>query len=1013
MDEETVQYSFTGDVSSLRQATQAAIGLLDKYGQKIGSLVSNNLFKKSSKSFKESAASVKQSLQAVSEAFAKSSSQAKSFNNHLNVLSGTSDLLKKTLGALTGVKFGDWIAQGTKESIKFVENLNLFKVALGESTDAGLKFVDSMSELYGMDPSNLYRYAGYFYQLTDAIGMADSSSSVLSLSLTKASNDIASLFNVDIETVVNNLASGMQGMTRAVRKYGIDIRAVTLQQTALNYGITQQVETMSEADRQALRYITMMEQIKNATKQTVDSTVQVSGVMGDFARNIETPANQLRIWREQVSQLGRAVGNFLIPMLSKLLPILNGVIMAIRTVLSFLFALTGFKMDFGGTTTGASEQAEAITGIGTAAGGASKALKELKKTLAPLDEINLLNAPNESSGGRGGGGATEGLMNPALEEAIKGMSLSLEDIEMKANKVRDSLLKFFGFNYVEVFNPDTGEYEKKLQWFADQFRTNLIDKFPQWSQTINALFDNWSSIIESFKGVFRSLGDVVDSVKKKIKEFMDSLNLDEKVSSGISNLTTNLNTLSSWISEHKDQIANFILSLGAVVVAFRAFRLIKGYLAPILGLGAKILPLASSLLELIAPIAAVVATIALLYTNSESFATSFQNLFQTIVASLSPIAESVKTLVQRIWESLQSLWQEHLQPMVQAVGDALAPILDALSVLWETLSTIFQSIMDMLGTLWETVVSPILGAIAQAIAALMSVIQTLWEEVIGPVIENVLKSLPDLFDKIIKPVLENVSAIIAGLIEIILALWSNVLAPIIQWLVTVLGPSIRNVINTIWNYISNIVQSIAKIINGLIQIIRGVVDFIAGVFTRDWERAWTGIKEIMAGIWNSIAGIFETVINGIIGALNMVISLIWSTAQSFVNSILNTINSVGSWLGFSINLQWGSPPPAIGYISVPKVELASGGVVTGPTNALIGEGSYDEAVIPLGNSPQMRDFVDQIAGRINSTEQVGLLREQNQLLRQLLERSGNSIGIKDLSNTITRIQRQEARAGGY
>ena len=152
------------------------------------------------------------------------------------------------------------MSNAVKESISYVENLNLFQVATGEAYEASQDFIDAMSEMYGMDPSNLMRYAGNFYQLADAISMPDEAAASLSLGLTKAANDIASLFNVDVETVFNNLSSGMQGMSRAVRKYGMDIRVTTLQQTALTLGITEQVEAMSEANRQGLRFITMMQQ---------------------------------------------------------------------------------------------------------------------------------------------------------------------------------------------------------------------------------------------------------------------------------------------------------------------------------------------------------------------------------------------------------------------------------------------------------------------------------------------------------------------------------------------------------------------------------------------------------------------------------------------------------------------------------------------------------------------------------------------------------------------------------
>lgn len=1010
MDNQEVRYSFTSEFQGLAKGVNSAINLLKKYSSAMKKADTDSSMKQTKKNFD----SLKSSLQGLGTSFNNTSKQAKSLTSSMKNLSSIGSSVQKAFSAITGVALGNWFSDAVTQSIKFVENLNLFKVAMGDSVDQGMKFVDQMSEIYGMDPSNLYRYAGYFYQLTDAIGMTDDASSTLSLSLTKASNDIASLFNVPVEQVVNNLASGLQGMSRSVRKYGMDIRSVTLQQTALNYGITQQVETMSEADRQALRYLTMMEQVKNATSQVVDETVNAAGVMGDFARNIETPANQLRIFKEQVSQLGRAIGNFFIPILSRLLPILNGIIMAIRTVLTFLSALTGFSLNFGGASSGADKTAKAIGGIGDAASGASKAAKELRKTLAPFDEINLLQKPQETSGGGGGGGGgvSSDILDPRLADAVSKMSLGLEDIQMKANKVRDALLEFFGFDYVEEFNPETGEFEKKLQWFSDRFEANLINKFPQWSNTITALFDNWSKIIDGFKNLFQSIGTVFDAVKQKVKDFIASLNLDERFANAIKNLADNLNGLAQWITDHSDQIANFILLIGGVVAAFKGFNLVKGYLTPIIATVTKIAPIVVKLTSFVAPILAIVTAVALLYQNSESFADAFRNLFGTIVDSFKPIADSVVTLVSRIWESMKQLWEEHLQPMIAGIGDAMAPILNTLSVLWETLSSLFQSIMEMLGTMWETVVAPILGALADAITGLMGIIKQLWEEVIGPVIENILESLPDLFDGTIKPVIEKVSQILGGLIELILALLTNVLMPIISWLIDVLGPTIRNVVNAVWNAVEPIIISIMGIIDGVLLALKGVIDFLVGVFTGDWQRAWLGIKEIFAGIWNAIVKVLEAVINTIIGAVNAAIGFLWGALQSFVNGILSVVNRVASVLGYSISLSWGSPPPAIGSVTIPTVAMAAGGVVTGPTNAIIGEGRYDEAVIPLGNSPQMSELVNTIADRVNSPDQVVLLREQNQLLRQILEASNNSVGIRDLTRSVTRIQKQEIRAGG-
>lgn len=975
----------------------------------------DNKLKKKNKTITDSTnrhGNLKKILHDLGNSFNRESSRLSSFSSSFSLATKAASGLEKAIVALTGVKLGDWLAQGITQSIKYVENLNLFKVALGESVNEGLKFVDAMSEIYGMDPSNLYKYTGYFYQLTDAIGMADKASSTLSLSLTKASNDIASLFNVDIDTVVHDLASGMQGMARAVRKYGVDIRAVTLQQTAFNYGITTQVANMSEADRQALRYLTIMEQVRNATQQVVDPTVEASGVMGDFARNIETPANQLRIFKEQISQLGRAIGNFFIPIISKLLPILNGVIMALRTILTFLFSLTGFKMDFGGSTSGG--VTSSIAGIGKAADGTSKSLKELKKTLAPFDEINLLQAPSTPSGGTGGGGSgAEGLMNPALEEAIKNVSLGLENIKMKANEVRDKLLEFFGFEYVDVFNPETGEWEKKLQWFSDKFRKNLIDKFPQWQKTIDALFDNWPGIISGLKKLIASIGEVWDELKKKIKSFLDSLDLDTKFSEVISKLPSGLNKLSKWISSHKSQIATFILLLGKIELAFKAFSAIAKYIQPLATFSAQLASVAAVVGEVVAPILAVAGAIYLLAVNSESFATSFVNLGQTIIESIEPIAIAIEDLATRVWNSLGPLWEEHIQPLVASIGDVLAPVIDTIGTLWQVLSELFQNTLSDLGDLWDGLIVPVISDLIDMLSALAKTVKKLWTEFVGPVIEHILKSLTNLWKNTISPIITKIGSIIGGLADIIMGLWNNVLSPVINWIVDVFGPSFTDVFNTIWDVICQVIDDIGDVVDGLLQILGGIIDFIAGVFTGDWKRAWSGIKNIFAGILNSMISVFEGAVNLIISGFNSLISFLWSGMKAAVNVILGTIEDIADFIGFDIHIRWTTPPPAIGYISLPRVEFAQGGVVTGPTNALIGEGHYDEAVIPLGNSPQMNEFANQIANKVNTTEQVNLLREQNQLLRQLIEHSGESVGIRDLTGAITRIQRQEARAGGY
>ena len=902
----------------------------------------------------------------LGQMFTSETSSARSFSSALSSTTGKANLLQKALSRLTLVQIGRWLAAAVKQNISYIENLNLFTVAMGDSVDMGMEFVETMSEIYGMDPSNLYRYAGYFYQLTDAIGMADEASSVLSLSLTKASNDIASLFNVDIETVVEDLASGMQGMSRSVRKYGMDIRITTLQQTALNYGITEQVENMSEANRMALRYLTMMEQVENATSQTVEEIDGSTTVIGDFARNIETPANQLRIFKEQITQLGRAIGNFLVPMLRTVLPVINGVVMALRTALTTIATLLGFTESLSSSL---SSSTESVEDLGTAVG---ETADEISKILAPFDELNILSDESSETSGL----SSSDVLDPALQEAIENMELSLDNVKMKANEIRDAILEFFGFETVEVFNIDTGEWETTVQWCAETFKTNLIDKFPQWSETITALFDNWSSIMSGLKSLWEALGTVVEKVFTKIGDFLENIGIDSVVADSISGLAGSLEGLASWIEENSDTLANLVLIVTGLVAAFKGFKIVSTLLGPVITFITTVGTAISGFGTVIAIIAGVIAAIALLYTNSESFATSFDNLLQTLWTGLQSMGESITSLFSTIWESLQRLWSEHVQPMLQQTADALAPVLDTISSLWENVSAIFTDVANMLNRVWTSTIEPILGALIDAIGGVMEVFQTLWETVIGPVLEYIGDGLQHLWTQYLSPIVEDIMEIVGGLIELILNLWNTVLQPLVNFIVNLFGPNITSIFQAIWDVVETAVAIISSAIGVLTGAFSGIIEFLNGVFTGDWKRALSGLANVFVSLGNGIIGVLESVCNFGISAINTFLRTIVNAVKSVVNSVGGLVEDIAEFLGYNIDMSVNWTAPQLSKVTIPripKVALADGGVVTRPTQALIGEGKYDEAVIPLGNSPQMKELVNQISeanGSRESSEQI-------------------------------------------
>lgn len=871
-----------------------------------------------------------------------------SFDPKIKSFSGSFNSLLQLFG---GLGSGGAIGEAIKSAVTYIENLNLFTVAMGDAVNEALDFVDAMSEIYGMDPSNLYRYAGYFNQLTDAIGMANEASKTISLSLTKAANDISSLFNVGVETVVNNLAAGMQGMSRAVRKYGIDIRQITLAQTALNYGFTENVSTTSEANRQALRYLTIMDQVKNATKQVVKSTEGATSTIGDFARNIETPANQFRILKEQTSQVARAFGNLLIPVLQRVLYVVNGVLMAIKTLLSFFGALIGLATDtFGGEiSAGANDAAEAVAGIGGAAGGAAK---ELKKLIAPFDELTILTEPKDSGGG--GGGAGSELLDPALAAAIEAMSLGLDEIRMKALDVRDKILDLLGLsleggeitvtiggfidNLINLW--DKADYQgfgarvaeflnQGIEWGIEHTDPSIYAaQIRQKAYILTGLFNGFVREFD-WAGLGTIIGNGITLALNFIDAFLfkfDWLQLGNKLSELLNGVVDAVDfellgkTLGDYFRAKIELLLGIVEKFEWGELGTKFSKGFKSFLKsiPWKDLGSLLAKSFNGVVQFIKKAAEEyewgtlgrnIAT----FLNTAIDEADFSEAGETLNTVISGILEELKTFLRNFdWQGLGNNIGEFLGNV-----DWLKILEDVLIIFIAVLEKAIQLKVSIIGGLFAGLGGDIAEGFQDGIVEGFKNIGTwLKEHLVDPVIEAV----KDLFG-IHSP--STVFAEIGGdIVQGLLNGIENPLANIASWIRTKITDPIKNTVK------DNLSLSTFRNIGS--DIVNALMDGMSSLGSKLTQ-------------WGNEIG-----------------QKVSNTADKVKNTVNTAISSTktstpGSSSSFSVGT----------VISKPK--LATGGVVRGPTDALIGEGKYPEAVIPLGSSPELQDMIDKIAQAVSST----------------------------------------------
>ena len=208
------------------------------------------------------------------------------------------------------------MANLVNQSSAYIENLNLLEVAYAdinkstntfnrdiEETSSQIEgLINKMAEIYGLDESRLTRQFGIFRQMANAMELPYETASDLSEILVKMTNDIASLYNLDLDRASNALQSALAGQVRPIRTAtGADITEKTLQQTVDALGLDRSISELSYVEKRLVMIISLTEQLKKS--------------QGDYGRTIESVSNQVRIFHEQWDRLSRSIGNVFYPIL--------------------------------------------------------------------------------------------------------------------------------------------------------------------------------------------------------------------------------------------------------------------------------------------------------------------------------------------------------------------------------------------------------------------------------------------------------------------------------------------------------------------------------------------------------------------------------------------------------------------------------------------------------------------------------------------------------------------------
>lgn len=427
------------------------------------------------------------------------------------------------------------IKNSLMDAIDFVETTNKFSVAMGSATGQAVKFQYKLSEAFGTSISEMMNYQATFKNIMSGLGeITDIESEKISESLILMGLDYSSLYNVSQSSSMEKFQSALTGSIRPIRSdSGYDVSDLTISNKAKELGIDRTSKNLTQIEKRLLRIVVLMEQMKN------------TDAMNDLAKTIESPSNQLKVLQNQLEELRMWFGSLFIGTLGSVLPYINGFIMAIKEVVKTLAYFVGYTNDLTSGVDGFDVAESSTSNISDNLGSANSRAKELSKTLMGFDVLNVIKTPDKS----GGGSTGMNYIDPKILAALGEYDSIMDNVRMKANDIRDSIMEWLGF---------TKDINGEWEWSSDTLMKNLVD----WWKDLNtygkifvelgialALYNMWrmgSKLLDiiGVKGLFKAIKNLITPSKDLIKAIFD----EDSIKKGSKKWAEAKTTLDKWKS---------------------------------------------------------------------------------------------------------------------------------------------------------------------------------------------------------------------------------------------------------------------------------------------------------------------------------------------------------------------------------------------------------------------------------------------------------------------------------
>lgn len=838
-------------------------------------------------------------------------------------------LLKSILPFVSAYAIFNTLKKSINDAMESIETDNMFNTVFGSSSKEMNDWVSEVNKTLGLGITDTKKYTATISQMGRAMGLTGQQAKDMSQKMAIMAGDISSFYDTDLVNVQNDLRSALSGSFETMDKYGIVLRASTIQQYAYANGIANTGAELTNAQRAM------------ATTMMIENQLGLAN--GDLARSINSPANQTRILRSNLNDLSVALGKCFMPIVTVVLPILNSfvkalttTINAIATFISQVFALFGVNVDFGGIGGAVNDMATGIEGAGVGSGDLSDNLasgaesaKQINKFLSGIDELNIVSTKQSSSGGSGGSGgsgSTGGVGGGAIDTGAIDTGLAQTETKFSqwAEKVANGFKAVWsslsdGWNSVsDYISLSLDKLKQAFSHLGTSIESFLVGA---WNNGGEDLIRNIGRLAGAFTGLAI---DVSGQVVEAIAKLFDHMNPD-----------TNMNTRKFIEAMNKalEACQNFALSAG-------------GWLEKFMASGGQ------EFLNNMGDIATIVGTIlAKALDDGVTSVTEFMNSFvgQAMLEGFAKLLEETSNLLEQMlgWVRDNQEWIETLGVAVLGAYASFKLITGAIA-LYNGVMALCTSLTMAFGAVVAFLASPI-GIAIVVIGALIAIGILLWKnwdtikEKCGQLKEWLCKKWTEIKEWVVNKVKEMVQGVVNW--------WNNLKTNTVNK-----TNEIKTSIINKWNEIKT------GVTNKVIEIKTAIVD--------KWNEIKTNVDTTVTNIKNGIKDKFSEAYTDVTTIFTNIKTSISDKINEARDAVKKAIDKIKGFMNFewslpklkmpkiSIDGKFSLNPP-----SVPKFGISwhrQGGILPAGSNAIFGMNGNNlmrggeistggEAILPLSD----------------------------------------------------------------